>query len=115
MYRVEGVRGRKLFTGIAANGLSQIDFLARLQRHKGFLPIGVAARLSRAFPAILAANTDRVNANDMDLEQFLNRLPNLDLVSTAVGDDSILIKLLPLHRPLFCHADRFDDFKRIHG
>ena len=95
--------------------LGQNDLVALFQGDDGFFPVCRATRLGGALAAGFAADVQRVDADDLDLEQFLHSLADLRLGRKAVGHDGILIILLTLARALFRQADGLDDFKSVHG
>ena len=95
--------------------LGQNNLVAIFQRHDGFFPIACATGLQRAFAAGFAAHVQRVDLDDLDLEQFLHGLPDLRLGREAVGHDGVLIILLGLSRAFFRQADGLDDFESVHG
>ena len=93
----------------------QSDFVALFESDDRFFPIGGLAGLSGALPAKLAANIQGIYAGDLDLEKFLNGLPDLCFVRARIGDDSVLVVFLALARAFFRQANSSDNFERFHG
>src|SRR5206468_227381 len=54
----------------------QDDFVALLKGDNGFFPVGRTAGLVGALASEFAAHIQGVDSKDLDLEQFLNGLPN---------------------------------------
>jgi len=112
---------------------SQYDFVALLEGDNGFFPVGRLAGLLGALAAEFSADIEGVHFEDLDLEQVLDRLADLHLVSTRVGDHSVLIKRPGLDflravlafdfvtdrqhslaSAFFGQADGLDNFKSVH-
>lgn len=115
MYRVDGVSGLKLFTGINQNPLSENNFVALFQGHEGFLPIGSLPCLAGALASKFAPHIHRVDLYDLHLEQLLDCLAYLGLVRAAVSHNGVLVQLFTLTRSLFGQSGSLDNIKRIHG
>ena len=94
--------------------LRQNNLVAVLERHDGLFPVGRLAGLQRALTAGLAADVQRVDLGDLDLEQLLHGLADFRLVGAAVGHDGVLVVLFALARAFFGQADGLDDFKSVH-
>src|SRR5689334_5941732 len=80
------------------SGLRQNDLVTFLQGHDRLFPIRGATGGGCALSSRLPADIQRVDLDNLDFKEFLNRLANLGLVRARVGPDRVLIELLTLPR-----------------
>src|ERR1041385_2426407 len=114
MYRVDGVNGLKLLTGIKSNGLGQKNLVAFFEGHDGFLPAIVGASLVCALAAGFATYIHRVHAQHFDFEQLLHGLLDLRFARARISHHGVLIKLFTLACAFFGQAGGFNDGKKNH-
>src|SRR6185436_495620 len=108
IYRVDGVSGLNVLTGIIQIALGEADLVTFLKCDDGLFPIRSFTCRCRPWPAIFAAYVKGVDPFHFDVEKLLNSLANLHLVGPSIRDNRILVKLLSLRSAFFSHPDCLD-------
>src|ERR1017187_4983288 len=118
--RPEGVSGRKEWIGMVeflrdvGRVLYELDFVAGLERHDGFLVVGTDARPALAALFVFTAGVHHVDAADSNLEGLLDRLGDGVLVRVFEHLKGILAELGTELAGLFREADEFENFVGLH-
>src|SRR5262245_60073022 len=85
--------------------LRQRNLVPLLEGHDGFLPVRSSAGMRSALASELAANIQRVDPQNLHLEQVLHRVADLDFIRARVGHNCVLVVLIALAGALFGEAN----------